>query len=153
MNRTSHEAVVLEKFREIAKTNGMDSASSQESSNRIPIAGAVYYQFGDLRVELPDKIIIIEVESSGGVTNLAKYWECFDSGRLVKPLKLLHIYRQVSANDYRSHMIVWEFLCRKMQESMLDKFEGKLATYESGNLDSLKPAYEIFNGWLNEIAI
>lgn len=153
MSRTSHEALALEKFREIARANGMDCESSQGARNRIAIAGAVYYQFGDLRVELPDKIIIIEVESSGGITNLAKYWECFDSGRLTKPLKLLHIYRQVSANDYKSHMVVWEFLCRKMQESMPEKFEGRLATYQAGNLDSLNPACEIFNRWLNGKAV
>lgn len=153
MNRTSHEALALEMFREIADANGFDSQSSQWAKNRIPIEGFVYYQFGDFRVELPDRTIIIEVESSGGITNLAKYWECFDSGRLTKPIQLLHVYRQVSANDYKSHMVVWEFLCRKMHECMPGKFEGKLATYEAGNLESLRQACDIFNGWLNEEAV
>jgi hypothetical protein len=150
MNRKSHESVALAKFKDIAKAFGYESESSQRSRNRIPIAGNVYYQFGDLRVELPNKTIIIEVESSGGVTNLAKYWECIDAGRINKQLMLLHIYRQVSANDYKSHMLVWKFLCKKMEEAHPEKFQGKLVTYEAGNIASLKSAYETFESWLSE---
>ncbi|MDT8386768.1 MAG: hypothetical protein RQ736_04600 [Thiogranum sp.] len=148
MTRISHEFIALKKFIDIARIHGHESESSQGAMNRIPIAGNVYYQFGDLRVELPDFTIIVEVESSGGITNLAKYWECLDTGRLTKPVKLLHVYRQVSANDYKSHMEVWKFLCNKMHAAIPDKFEGKIATYEAGNIDSIDSACEIFKEWL-----
>src|SRR5688572_23539047 len=84
MARVSHEAFALTRFRQLAEAHGFAASFGQHAANRIPINGGVYYQFGDLRVELPDCTLIVEVESSGGVTNLAKYWECCESGRLKK---------------------------------------------------------------------
>ena len=148
MSRISHENLALARFRELAEANGFKVFSGQGAGNRIVIDGGVYYQFGDLRVELPDCTLIIEVESSGGVTNLAKYWECYEFGRLVKPLKLLHLFRQISANDYKSHMVAWRFLCDRMHAELGDRFEGHLLTYQDGQQSSLEPALSIFADWL-----
>lgn len=153
MTRISHETFALLRFRELAETHGFATSSGQNAANRIPINGGVYYQFGDLRVELPDRTLIVEVESSGGVTNLAKYWECYESGRLEKPLKLLHIFRQLSINDYESHMVVWRFLCGKMQAALGERFEGHWLTYQNGSQSSLDPAFAIFSGWLSDKAV
>ena len=153
MARVSHEEFALTRFREIAESHGVSVSSGQNSANRIAINGGVYFQFGDLRVELPDRTLIIEVESSGGTTNLAKYWECFESGRLKKPMKLLHIFRQKSVNDYESHMVVWRFLCNKMHAELGDRFEGRWLTYQDGSQSSLEPAFSIFSGWLSKSAV
>jgi hypothetical protein len=150
MTRVSHEAFALARFQEIAGLHGHSVQSGQNSSNRIPINGAVYYQFGDLRVELPHVTIIVEVESSGGTTNLAKYWECYEFGRLTKPMKLLHIFRQKSVNDYESHMVIWRFLSNKMHAALGRRFEGRWLTYQDGSQASLEPAFAIFAGWLAE---
>lgn len=149
MVRVSHEAFALTHFRELAEAHGLTVSSGQHSANRIVINGGVYYQFGDLRVELPDRTLIVEVESSGGTTNLAKYWECYESGRLKKPMKLLHIFRQKSANDYESHMVVWRFLCGKMHAALGDRFEGRWLTYQDGSQPSLEPAFSVFSEWLS----
>lgn len=150
MARVSHEAFALARFREIAESHGLATSSGQHASNRIAINGGVYYQFGDLRVELPDRTVIVEVESSGGTTNLAKYWECYETGRLKKPMKLLHIFRQKSANDYESHIVVWRFLCGKMHAALGNSFEGRCLTYLDGSQSSLEPAFSAFSDWLSE---
>lgn len=143
--RTSHERNALAPFQERAQALGHAFENGQGSTNQIPIKGKVYYQFGDLRVELPEMTILVEVECSGGVTNLAKYWECYESGRLTKPIKLLHLFRQMSRNDYGSHTIVWQFLCQKMHEALGDRFEGRWLSPSS-----LDPALVIFEGWLEQ---
>lgn len=150
MTRTSHEAFALTRFREIAQSHGFAVQSGQHSANRIGIDGNVYYQFGDLRVELPSVTVIVEVESSGGTTNLAKYWECYESGRIAKPMRLLHIFRQKSLNDYESHMVVWRFLCKKMHAALGSNFEGQWLTYQDGSQASLEPAFTVFTRWLAE---
>jgi hypothetical protein len=149
-SRISHESAALARFRELAEARGLPTSCGQGSSNRILISGGVYYQFGDLRVETNDRTVIVEVESSGGITNLAKYWECFESGRLTKPMRLLHLFRQKSVNDYESHMVVWRFLCGKMQDALGPRFDGRWLTYRDGSLASLEPAYAIFSSWLSE---
>jgi hypothetical protein len=150
MPRISHETFALKRFREIAQSQGLAVQSGQHSSNRIAIDGNVYYQFGDLRVELPQVTVIVEVESSGGTTNLAKYWECYESGRLVKPMKLLHLFRQKSINDYESHMVVWRFLCEKMHDALGMRFEGRWLTYQDSSQSSLDQALIIYADWLGE---
>ena len=148
MPRESHEAFALALFKNLAISRGHQIYFGQGGENRIPIQTNVYYQFGDLRIELPNCTVIVEVESSGGVTNLAKYWESFVSKRLHKPIKLLHIFRQKSASDYESHMVVWRFLCGKMHEALGPNFEGRWITYQHGSQESLQEALSIFEKWV-----
>ena len=148
MPRESHEAFALALFRDMAVSFGHQTFAGQGSGNRIPIELNVYYQFGDLRVELPKCTVLVEIESAGGVTNLAKYWECIDSNRLPKPVKLLHVFRKTSASDYESHMVLWRFLCGKMQAALGPNFEGRCVTYQHGSSESLEEAVSIFRSWL-----
>lgn len=57
--RQSHETHALERFHERARASSCERFHTQGSSNRIPIKGNVYYQFGDLRVELPELTIVV----------------------------------------------------------------------------------------------
>lgn len=148
MSRTSHEANALAGFRTLAAKRGINAFGTQGSDNRIALEPNVYYQFGDLRIEVGGRFLIVEVESAGGVTNLAKYWECYETGRITKPMKLLHLFRQKSKNDYRSHIVVWDFLATKMREALGDRFEGKWLTY-TGPAE-LRKAMTIFELWLDE---
>lgn len=151
MTRTSHERSALVRFQELADARGLRHVSGQHALNRVGINGNVYYQHGDLRVDLPDLTLIVEVESSGGgTTNLVKYWECYETGRLTKPMRLLHIFRQLSANDYEAHMVVWRFLCEKMHAALGDKFQGVCLTYRHGVDASLEPALATFSAWIAE---
>lgn len=144
----SHERIALEGFEQAAMALGFTPTRGQGIGNRIPINGAVYYQHGDLRVELPDATVIVEVESSGGVTNLAKYWECFEAGRLAKPIRLLHLFRRKSPNDYASHLQVWRFLATKMTQALGDRFTAQLMPYSDGNATDLAKAVEEFKKML-----
>ena len=150
----SHESIALERFEQVARDLRLPFVRGQGRDNRIPIPErgvSVYYQRGDLRVELPAVTVVVEVESSGGVTNLAKYWECFESGRLTKPIRLLHLFRQKSANDYASHIVVWEFLAAKMARELGDRFNGRLMLYRDADKAGLDEALKMFQDMLNGI--
>lgn len=150
--RVSHEKRALEPFRALAKKHGCEVFEGQNSKNIIGdlVKGAprVCHQFGDLRVKLkkPERFLIVEVESAGGVTNLAKYWECYEKGRIKEPMKLLHLFRKNSANDYKAHRMVWEFLCEKMQKAHSTTFEARLLTYNDPA--DMAQATELFEAWL-----
>jgi len=151
-SRQKLEALALKPFMAAANDLGLSCLRGQGSGNRLSIGGNVYFQFGDLRIEQPNVTIVIEVESSGGVTNLAKYWESIASQRLSKPIRLLHLFRQKSENDYLAHMVVWDFLALRMKESLGDKFEGVCRKYRDGFPESLEPAVSLFKQWLCENA-
>jgi hypothetical protein len=144
----STEARVLEPFKALAKTLGHEYYSGQGNTNRLSIESKIYFQFGDLRIEMPDCTVIIEVESAGGVTNLSKYWECIENNRTPKPIKLLHIFIKGSVNDYKSHIIVWEFLASKMKDSLGSKWESCCVESIGISEEGLAPALKIFGDWL-----
>lgn len=157
MNRQNHESMALERFRAIALARSHEPFQTQRAGNRIPISGNVYYQFGDLRVELPEFTLLVEVESSGGgTTNLAKYWECYSNQRLpkpMKPIKLIHLFRHVSPNDYEAHMMVWRFISEKMHLELPSLFEAKLFKYDTRFPASLDPAVNQFESWLESATV
>ena len=78
--RVSHEALVLPKLWEaLAGLPCVTYATGMGASNRFPLdgwrlVGLQQFQFGDLRIETSTATIVVEAESGGGVTNLAKYW-------------------------------------------------------------------------------
>ncbi len=80
------------------------------------LIGQQRFQFGDLRVDLDDRIAIVEVESGGGMTNLMKYWPLAEQTE--KPIFLFHVFGQGSANDYLSHLHLWDFTWNKMREQL-----------------------------------
>jgi len=152
MNRRKTEALALAPFKALAETLGFEYISGQGGSNRLAIQKSVYFQFGDLRVELPRCTVVVEVESAGGVTNLAKYWECFESRRVEKPIKLLHIFLQKSANDYEAHMLVWRFLASQMEQRLSSQWELHCATCRETSEAGLESALGVFRGWLEQNA-
>ncbi|MCL2310119.1 MAG: hypothetical protein FWC42_07595 [Proteobacteria bacterium] len=152
ISRQKLEALALEPFVAAANDSDIPSLRGQGIKNRLPISGNVYFQFGDLRIEQPGATVVIEVESSVGVTNLAKYWESIASQRLNKPIRLLHLFRQTSENDYLAHMVVWRFLALRMKEALGNMFDGVCMTYRQGSPDSLEPVVSLFKRWLREKA-
>jgi len=135
--RRDLEKLALEKFQKIASVYPFPKFSGQGLTNRIARKGNSYFQFGDLRVDTPGRHIILEVESAGGVTNLVKYWYGLDSGEITRPVTLLHIFAQVSADDYASHLLLWDYLVERMQSSLGDRFAATRYIYRS--LDDLDP--------------
>ena len=119
LRKTENEA--LKDFIEIAESYNKKIHTGQSIENRIPINKTLYYQFGDLRVEMQDFTLIIETEGAGGVSNLVKYWYCFENNMIKKPIILLHLYQQASINDYGSHLLLWNFLWERMQITLNKK--------------------------------
>lgn len=150
MIRQKTEALALAPFKAIAEELGYKYSFGQSGANRLPVQPNVYFQFGDLRVELPGHTVVVEVESAGGVTNLMKYWECIESKRTEKPIKLLHVYLQKSENDYEAHLLLWRFLSAKMRESLGPKLETQCSSAQRMSEASLAPALAVFRSWLQE---
>jgi len=84
------------------------------------------FEFGDLRKDLDDRIVIIEMESGGGLTNLVKYWPLAANSSQTIPILLLHIFGQASANDYISHLKLWDFTWNEMRKNLWGAQEPKL---------------------------
>ncbi|MDR2710867.1 MAG: hypothetical protein LBB65_06015 [Burkholderiales bacterium] len=150
ISRQKIEARALEPFKAAANERGLPFHHGQGHENRLPIRRNVYFQFGDLRVEMPGVTVIVEVESGGGITNLVKYWEAIASQRLNKPVRLLHLFRQTSENDYAAHIKIWKFLFPLMKESLGEMFDGACMAYREGAPESLEPAVSLFKQWLQE---
>lgn len=132
--RRDLEKEALARFIEVASGYTDNFYTGQGDNNRIAKQGTKkqsYFQFGDLRVNTPNRHIIVEVESAGGATNLVKYWYCLENNCIHKPIYLLHIFAQVSEEDYLSHLNLWEFLKDKMQQALSNKFSAKKYTYRS----------------------
>jgi len=143
------EKEVIELFRKVAEKYGYRAESGQGKNNRLPLEGNVYFQFGDLRVETEKCHIIVEVESAGSVTNLAKYWyylKKYPNALGNKRVILLHLYKQESKGDYASHLMLWEFLQEKIKREIGNKFKAVLYTYEKPT-DLSKPL-EMFTKYL-----
>lgn len=152
MIRQRTEALALAPFKAIAEELGYDYYTGQNGGNRLAIQRNVYFQFGDLRIELPSHTVVVEVESAGGVTNLVKYWESVESRRNEKPIKLLHVFLQKSVNDYEAHLLVWRFLWTKMQGALGAKMEARCLCARGTSEANLASALAVFRGWLEDAA-
>lgn len=102
------ELQIAESHRGYAGTNRFDAG--------LDIVGQQRFQYGDLRVPLPDRIVVVEVESGGGLTNLVKYWPLANAATV--PILLLHAFGQSSVNDYLSHLLLWDFVYGKMRADL-----------------------------------
>lgn len=148
--RTDFEIQVIDKFVEVARKYNLDVQKGQGINNRIPLSGNTYFQFGDLRVETKTHHIIIEVESGGGVTNLAKYWYAIENKlqSIEKPIILMHIYKQSSKSDYGSHLTLWNFLWEHMRKSLGNRINANCYTYY--DLRELELIIKEFEKYLKE---
>ena len=122
--RRDIEAECLRSFEAIVTEVGLSiGGRGYGASNRFDpgfeLIGQQRYQFGDLRVMLDDRIVVVEVESGGGLTNLVKYWPLAETTTL--PILLIHAFGQYSANDYLSHLRLWDFTWEKMRKQIWSK--------------------------------
>ena len=149
--RKKIEQQALARFEQVACEHGYRVFKGQGMSNRIPVRGKAYFQFGDLRVDTEKLHIVIEVESAGGVTNLTKYWYCLEkrSDVVKKPIVLFHIFQQHSAGDYESHLTLWDFLWSRMN-SALGEARIKATRYTYQDMRELESVVEEFKKYLSE---
>lgn len=112
--RPFHEVVASLNINDDCIQQGMGHANRFECG--FDLVGSQRFQFGDLRVELPDRTVVVEIESAGGLTNLVKYWPL--AAKPGKPLLLLHVYAQGSENDYIAHVHLWRFVMERIQEDL-----------------------------------
>jgi hypothetical protein len=83
--------------------------------------------------------------------NLLKYWILIDQGAIKKPVRLLHMWGQGSANDYTAHHLGWQFLDEKMREVLGERFASVFMTYrhDSPLPKCIEPALALFENWLS----
>jgi hypothetical protein len=129
--RQDLEKLALVRFKEVASHYSPTVYDGQGANNRVAQLGRSYFQFGDLRVDTPQRHLIVEVESAGGATNLVKYWYCLEERHIVRLIHLFHIFAQASENDYVSHLLLWDSLCAKMSKALGNLFTAKRYTYRS----------------------
>lgn len=145
--RISYERVALTSLeRALEGLNGIEVFKGQGGGNRFGVSGweqtvVQQFQFGDLRVETPTTTVVVEVESGGGIGNLAKYWPLLASGALTKKLVIVHVFQIGSAGDYIAHRRLWGFLVERMREDLgrrgaayPDAWEAHLFTYRRGEV-------------------
>ena len=143
--RVSHERIALASLqRALEGIDGIEVFSGQGGTNRFGVSGweltlGQQFQFGDLRVETPAATIVVEVESGGGIGNLAKYWPLLAAGAIEKRLVIIHVFQIGSAGDYIAHRRLWGFLIERMREDLEqrgigypDAWEAHILTYRRG---------------------
>ena len=157
--RRNLETEYLTPFDEVlARSNRQDLTIGRGFGGRnrfdpgFDLSGNQLFQFGDLRVELSDRLIIVEVESAGGLTNLVKYWPFARRTRV--PAFLLHVFGQSSEFDYIAHLRLWDFTWQQMQRELARDPRGHLLarryTFRKRDLISLNPAVAAFETCLSE---
>ena len=150
MAKRNLEGEALKPFVKIAepygKKDGYDVTKGQGANNRIPLYSTdkPYFQFGDLKVKHNNHCIIVEVESSGGLTNLVKYWHILHHHPEIKSIILMHIYHQNSSNDYESHLELWKFMWSQMKKTSLgNKIKASCHAYRnSKELESIADKFK-----------
>jgi hypothetical protein len=144
-SRVSHERIALASLqRALQGLSGIAVFSGQGGGNRFGLSGweltlGQQFQFGDLRVETPTRTIVVEVESGGGIGNLAKYWPLLAGAEIEKRLVIIHVFQIASDGDYITHRRLWGFLVEQMREDLErrgipypDSWEAHLFTYRKG---------------------
>ena len=151
MQKRNLEGEVLEFFLAEANEVKKRTFTKQGANNRVLLSDNSWFQFGDLRVDTSSSHIIVEVESSGGVTNLVKYWLLLDQKLITKQLTLIHLFQKKSRRDYLSHLNLWNFLSQHMEKKLTGRFDSRLFTFDSGSLkSSLQPAILYFRECLRD---
>jgi hypothetical protein len=143
--RISHEGQLLALLQDAVADLGVECVTGQGGSNKFGIDGwglsrQQQFQFGDLRIQLPNTTVLVETESGGGVTNLVKYWPLLRSRMSNKRLVLIHLYMLGSEGDYIAHRKLWSFLVDRMAIDLKsvgigrpDEWDARLFTYRKGD--------------------
>ncbi len=137
---------IIERIKSIIPENVMKDEevkcySGQIEENRVYIKKETnprtYFEFGDLRLEFEKSRIIVEVDTAGGVTNLAKYFfmlnekeKEFDFKEIDpdKSTYLLHIFVCNTNNDYLAHRKLWSYIQSKL---IADKLISKMEVWDT----------------------
>lgn len=127
--RQDHEIQAIQPFCDVLSRRGLNWNRGQKADNRIILERNVSYQFGDLRFSSGGRHLVVEVESAGGVTNLAKYWYCLREGLITGKLFLFHVFWQETPDSYRSHMLVWDLLRMEMEKEFPEQFMARRYPY------------------------
>jgi predicted RNase H-like nuclease len=127
-------AAVARLLDELGTLPGVAVSRGAGADNRIDVPGwdlppVGRPQFGDLRLEGPHCRVVVEVETAGGVTNLAKYWPLLRDGLDDKRFVLVHLFHAATPGDYASHHRTWRFLADRMAEDLEARGRGSGATY------------------------
>lgn len=72
------------------------------------------FEFGDIRIELESRFIVVEVDKGEGIYNLIKYWPYFVNCKKPKPITLLHVYYHQSEGNYKAYRELWEFMKKRI---------------------------------------
>jgi hypothetical protein len=149
MVRRKLEGPTIAPFEREAKKLGFTTYSGMGAANKIQLTGRVGFQFGDLRVDTKNQWVIIEAESAGGVTNLAKYWYILDNlwDAVGKPIRMFHLFKANSPNDYMSHLLTWDHLAKHMVDSTDGRFVPTRHTYTS--TEELESIVDLFKSEIN----
>ncbi len=112
-----------------------------------------WFEFGDLQVRLEDRIVIVEVETGGGLTNLVKYWPLSERPE-TPPMLLLHVFATGTRNNYVSHLRLWEFTWEKMKQDIWRCAEPRLFAQEfqftEDDQSGLEQALDMFRDCLTK---
>lgn len=147
--RVSHEAAAITALADqLGELPGITVSSGQGRENRLAAPGldperGRSWQFGDVRFESPHATVVVEFESAGGVTNLAKYWPHLLSKQSPKRFVLAHVFRIQTERDYITHRRLWEFLVERMRTDLAaeanlgfpDDWEARSFTYPANEID------------------
>ena len=105
---------------DVAVYRGM-AAANRAVPDGWTLSALQSFQFGDLRLESSTVRVVVEVESAGGVTNLAKYWPLLGSSLREKRFVLIHLFMISSRGDYLAHREIWTFLRDRMRADLRDR--------------------------------
>ena len=151
--RENHENTALGPFRDILTDRGLPFCTGQKANNRIYVDDTTWYQFGDLRFSEGDQHLIVEVESAGGVTNLAKYWYLLRNNVIEGRLYLLHVFWRETSISYQSHLVVWDMLRNEIEEDLSGRFRAWRYSYSpDSHAESLREPVKKFRSLLPESA-
>lgn len=147
--RQTIESRLLAPFISELQQRGEEFGTGRKKLNQVSLGGQVFFQLADLWV--PRARLAIEVESAGGVTNLGKFWYLLEEGLIKPPLTILHVYSQVSENDWEAHFRIWDLLAREMRNAFGASVRVQRFGCRLNKLDrTLAPALDVFRSTVDE---
>jgi hypothetical protein len=157
--RKDYETPALVPFELVLRELGMNAdGRGQGWNNRFDPGFGLdknqQYQYGDLRKDLPDRLVIVEVESGGGLSHLIQYWP-LSVQRTTPPILLLHVYGGVgSKNNYISATKLWDFTWQRIRPLLWAEkeplFFARKYEYTEADDSGLKEAAAAYRRCLSE---
>lgn len=145
------KSLAMSSFKRIAKESGFPVYCGQIQNNRVYLDAnhpRNYFEFGDVRVDRPDRNIVVEIDDGSPVTNLVKYWYSLEHEKFSKPIALLHVFVPKTEDDYWSHYALWAFVRDHMTFGTSDRLQATEYSYWTD--DQLHRALEDFRRLIAE---